>query len=182
MFCDDENVILCGILYSAFHTLWQSIYFFPSQEVQVGWKMLYRHCQRSYAVLDEMTHFYFTSNQQLLQQIFGVGPHRHRKNPHMPFDWTCQLCFTLDYKHSSVSQTGRLHANTRAPHYQTTVSQLVCRKRQRNHLTEFQTMCSVCVCVLFPLRCNTLATGFCLADLHLRIGLPISFIFSGFLE
>ncbi len=55
----------------------------------------------------------------------------------------------------SVSQTGA-HRHT-SPPLSDTVSQLLCRDRHRNHLIEFQTMCSVCFSILFPLRGNMLA-------------------------
>lgn len=107
----------------------------------------------------------------------------------MPNDRTCQSCYTLDDKHNSVSQTGRLHTNTRAP--PPIIRHRVTVAVQGETGEAFDRVSDIVQCLLLHSFSITrqcvrsslaAATSFSLADLHVRTGPPISFIYCGFLE
>lgn len=175
------------VKYSPFHTLRQNIYFCLSREVQVQrradrcstdtvsvlmlclakWHLFIllvtNSCSSNYSESDH-TNTWKTYTWQMTEHVSSVSH--------------------LMTKHSSVSQTGRLHTDTQAPHYQTTVTVAVQGETEESFdWVSDNVQClrlrSFSITMQHVRSTLAAATSFSLADVHLRTGLPISFIFSG---
>lgn len=151
--------------------------------------MLYRPRRCSYAVFvfGKMKQF-FISDQQLLRLLSGVRPHKlthTNTQAGMPNDLTHQFCHALDAKHNSLT-------NRYTPtHKSTIIRHCVTVAVQGETEESFDRVSDNAQCLLlhsfsitrqYARSTLAAANSFSLADLHLRTELPISSLFSGFLE